>query len=154
MILSRYRYRPVTIFRSSWPMVTLRPSSWHYSPWPSLTVYGPSPSFTVPHRPSPSLTVRRPWPSLTVSDRSWPLSWFKTIYWPFIIVNHRLKEVLTVYKRSGTVRNGEGQWGTVDGEGRSGTVDGEGRSGTVDGEGRSGTIVSRWWTMGNACKKW
>ena len=41
-------YRPVTIFRSSWPMVTLRPSSWHSHPSPPLTVL---------HRPSPFPTV-------------------------------------------------------------------------------------------------
>jgi hypothetical protein len=30
-------YHPVTIFRSLWPMVTLRPSSWHYRPSPSTS---------------------------------------------------------------------------------------------------------------------
>jgi len=45
-------YRPVSMFRSSWPMVTLRISSWHSRP-------SSFPSFpTVPHRSPPLLQGR------------------------------------------------------------------------------------------------
>jgi hypothetical protein len=66
MILSRYRYCPVTVFLV---IVTHRDPSFHHRdtpvpnrPSPSLTVlHRPSHRpLTVPHRPSPSNTVPRP----------------------------------------------------------------------------------------------
>jgi hypothetical protein len=47
MILSRYRYRPVTV------TVPL-PSRYHFR---AIVTHGETPSLTVPHRPSPFYTI-------------------------------------------------------------------------------------------------
>ena len=69
MILSRYRYRPVTVpLPSRYRPVTIL--GYRYPPSINVTAPLPhryrtvtSPSLTVPHRPSPSLTVpHRPSP--------------------------------------------------------------------------------------------
>ncbi len=85
MILSRYHYRPVTVPLPFLASVTFSPSSWHYSPSPSLTVPHRSwLSLIVPHRLSPSLTV----PDRYLKDGG---------------------------ERSGTVRDDDGRWGNDDG---------------------------------------
>ena len=59
MILSRYRYRPVTVpLPSRYHPVTIL--GYRYPPSINVTAplpHRPSPSLTVPHRPSPSITV-------------------------------------------------------------------------------------------------
>jgi hypothetical protein len=100
MILSRYRYRPVTVPLPFLASVTHSPSPFHHRdtpvphrPSPSLTVpHRPTPSFTVLRRPSPSLTVpHRPSPSLAVPHRSTPFHTVPHRSRPFLDVQHRLK---------------------------------------------------------------
>ena len=65
------RYHPVTVHKSSWLNVTLRPWSWPHRPTTSLTVTNRF-IYTVPYLPSLLITVPNystfsvfnPWPSL------------------------------------------------------------------------------------------
>ena len=86
-------YRPVTIFRSSWPIMTLRPSSWHSRP---------SPFRTLPHRSSPSLRQR--WRTVRDGKGRWG-----TVR----VVEGRCKTVSNGEERRGTVEDGEEWNGSV-----------------------------------------
>ena len=90
MILSRYRYRPITVPLPFLASVTHSPSPFHHRD--THVPHRPSPSFTVPHRPTPSNTVYNNF--LTVYHR---LAWFKIIFWLFIIYKDYF---LTIFHRN------------------------------------------------------
>ena len=94
MILSRYRYRPVTVFWLALPIIHHR------------FIIVTLPSFIVPHRPTPSHTVpHRLTPFLDVQHRLKPL--FNSLTSFIMVKDHFLN-----FGRSGTVKDVGGLTGS------------------------------------------